>query len=125
MSTTSFIYLGRERGKRVVHKVGQTTRSCWERCRVADYLIGVGVEIELPGETSTTRRKQLNGIEKDITLFFAQRFPREHGNEYFRTSKHPWEVTKVLFLEEMERLLEERGWNYKIHEGWVSPNYIY
>ena len=120
--THNYIYLGRERGKRVVHKVGKTTQTCWGRCGSSDYLIGVGIDIQLPGETTMTRRKQLNEIEMAIISFFADRFPIEHGQEYFRTSKHPWEVTKVLFLEEMERLLDERGWNYEIHEGWVAPN---
>lgn len=122
MARHSYIYLGRERGKRVVHKVGQTVQTCWARCKNSDYLIGVGIEIDLPGATSVTRSKQLNEIENAIILFFADRFPIEHGNEYFRTSKHPWEMTKELFLAEMVRLLDERGWGYTIHEGWVAPN---
>lgn len=122
MAKHSFIYLGRERGKRVVHKVGQTSQTCWARCAHSDYLIGVGIEIDLPGDTSYTRSKQLNEAERAIIAYFAERFPIEHGNEYFRTKKHNWEVIKAMFIAEMVRFLNEKGWGYEIHEGWVAPN---
>lgn len=122
MAKHSFIYLGRERGKRVVHKVGQTTQTCWARCKSSDYLIGVGIEINLPGETSLTRSKQLNEAEAVIINYFAERFPVEHGCEYFRTKKHNWDKVKAIFIAEMVRFLDEKGWGYEIHEGWVAPN---
>lgn len=117
-----FIYLGRERGKRVVHKVGKTQQTCWERCRSSDYLIGVGIEILTLGATSRIRSKQLNEAEKTIINYFADRFPIEHGNEYFRTKKHNWEMVKAMFIAEMVRFFDEKGWEYEIHEGWVAPN---
>ena len=117
-----YIYLGRERGKRVVHKVGQTRQTCWARCAHADYLIGVGIDIHVPGKTFDLKRKQLNEAERIIIDYFTHRFPIEHGNEYFRTKKHNWEVIKKMFLEEMLRFLNEKGWGYEIHEGWVAPN---
>lgn len=122
MAKHSFIYLGRERGKRVVHKVGQTSQTCWARCKSSDYLIGVGIEINLPGDTSLTRSKQLNEAERAIIEYFAERFPIEHGCEYFRTKKHNWEMVKAMFITEMVRFLDEKGWGYEIHEGWVAPN---
>lgn len=121
-SNHHYIYLGRERGKRVVHKVGQTKQTCWARCAHADYLIGVGIEIFCPGDTSNTRSKQLNEAERSIINYFAERFPVEHGNEYFRTKKHNWEKIKQMFIAEMVRFLDEKGWGYEIHEGWVAPN---
>ncbi len=121
-SNHHYIYLGRERGKRVVHKVGQTKQTCWARCAHADYLIGVGIEIFCPGDTSNTRSKQLNEAERSIINYFADRFPVEHGNEYFRTKKHNWEKIKQMFIAEMVRFLDEKGWGYEIHEGWVAPN---
>ena len=68
------------------------------------------------------KRKQLNEAERMIIDYFTDRFPIEHGNEYFRTKKHNWEMIKVMFLEEMVRFLTEKGWGYEIHEGWVAPN---
>ena len=121
-SNHHYIYLGRERGKRVVHKVGQTKQTCWARCAHADYLIGVGIEIFCPGYTSNTRSKQLNEAERSMINYFAERFPVEHGNEYFRTKKHNWEMIKQMFIAEMVRFLDEKGWRYEIHEGWVAPN---
>lgn len=121
-SNHHYIYLGRERGKRVVHKVGQTKQTCWARCKSSDYLIGVGIEILTPGETSNTRSKQLNEAERAIIAYFAERFPIEHGCEYFRTKKHNWEMVKAMFIAEMVRFLNEKGWKYEIHEGWVAPN---
>ena len=121
-SNHHYIYLGRDRGTRVVHKVGQTKQTCWARCAHADYLIGVGIEIFCPGDTSNTRSKQLNEAERSIINYFAERFPVEHGNEYFRIKKHNWEMIKQMFIAEMVRFLDEKGWRYEIHEGWVAPN---
>lgn len=120
MARHNFIYLGTMRGKRVVHKVGKTTRTCWARCRDADYLIGIGIDIIFP--IGKPQDKLLNKTEKMIVDYFASMFPIEKGNEYFRCSKHKWEKIKPLFLNKMIEYLEKTGCAYTIHEGWCSAN---
>ena len=112
------IYLGRERGKRVVHKVGLTTTTCWQRCKNADYLIGTSFEIDFPRNSPIW----LKDVEKFIIGRFEEKFTIEHGQEYFRTPKHDWDKIKAFFVEEMTIYLHEKGLHYKIHEGWVAPN---
>lgn len=119
MATHNYIYLGRERGKRVVHKVGQTTQTCWARCKNSDYLIGVGIDIIFP---IGAKWYELDFIENEIIWFFQEQFPLEHGREYFRTKGHNWEATKKLFLAKMIEILDKKGYAYEIHEGWVAPN---
>ena len=115
-----FIYLGQERGKRVVHKVGQTIRPCWKRCENADYRIGVGIQIMVPGTTDRTRKNQLNEAEDFIVSYFASRWKIEHGKEYFRTPNYNWEKIRIEFLAAMMVFLEEKGWEYVVHEGWAT-----
>jgi hypothetical protein len=115
-----FIYLGRERGKRTVHKVGQSVRPCWKRCANTDYLIGVGINIHFPDALERTRKNHLNETERMIVSFFKERFPVEHGHEYFRTKNFKWEQTKELFLAQMISYLDEMGWEYEIFEGWAT-----
>lgn len=124
MANHYFIYLGRERGKRVVHKVGQTTQTCYARCKSADYLIGCGFEIIMPNDYIATRKKKiLNEIEQCIISYFADNFKLEHGNEYFRTTKLKWEQVKPIFINEMKFILNDVfELEYVIHEGWVTPN---
>lgn len=120
MGKHNFIYLGTERGKRVVHKVGKTTQTCWARCHSADYLIGIGIDIVFPmGEP---KAKLLSQTERMIINYFASMFPIEKGNEYFRCSKHKWERIKPLFLNKMIEYLDEQGYVYTIHEGWCTAN---
>ena len=117
------IYLGRERGKRVVHKVGQAKKGCWQRCKNADYLIGMSFELFFPNESLVkTKYKNLNEAEKFIIGVFEQKFTIEHGKEYFRTTKMKWPQVRELFIAEMTQFLNEKGWQYEIHEGWVAPN---
>lgn len=111
----SFIYLGKERGKRVIYKVGLTTQTCYARCKNDNYQIGIGIEIDLANQS-------LRSIEKEILEVFAENHRIEHGNEYFHMKKHNWEMAKDFFLEEMRLILRKRGLNYTIHEGWVTPN---
>lgn len=121
MATNHYhIYLGQERGKRVVHKVGQTTQGCWERCRKADYRIGMSFEIFPNCGTYRGNKNCLNEAEKFIIASFTSRFPIDHDREYFRTSKHNWEKTKEIFVADMIQFLTEKGWQYEIHEGWVE-----
>lgn len=115
-----FIYLGQERGKRVVHKVGQTIRPCWKRCENADYRIGVGIQIMVPGTTDRIRKNQLNEAEDFIVEYFASRWKIEHGKEYFRTPNYNWEKIRIEFLAAMMVFLEEKGWEYVVHEGWAT-----
>ena len=115
-----FIYLGQERGKRVVHKVGQTIRPCWKRCENADYRIGVGIQIMVPGATDRIRKNQLNEAEDFIVGYFASKWKIEHGKEYFRTPKYNWEKIRIEFLAAMMVFLEEKGWDYVVHEGWAT-----
>lgn len=115
-----FIYLGQERGKRVVHKVGQTMQTCYARCKNADYRIGVGIDIAVPGITYRAKKDQLNEAEDFIVGYFASRWKIEHGQEYFRTPKYNWEKIRIEFLAAMMVFLEEKGWDYEIHEGWVE-----
>ena len=124
MANHYFIYLGRERGKRVVHKVGQTTQTCYARCKNADYLIGCGFEIIMPNDYIATRKKKiLNEIEQCIISYFVDNFKLEHGNEYFRTTKLKWEQIKPIFINEMKFILNDVfELEYVIHEGWVTPN---
>lgn len=124
MANHYFIYLGRERGKRVIHKVGQTTQTCYARCKSADYLIGCGFEIIMPNDYIATRKKKiLNEIEQCIISYFADNFKLEHGNEYFRTTKLKWEQVKPMFINEMKFILNDVfELDYVIHEGWVTPN---
>lgn len=122
MDKHNYIYLGRERGKQVVHKVGQTSQTCWARCCHADYLIGVAVELKITTTNKRKRKDQLNMAEEWIIRYFSERFPTEHGREYFRTKGHRWDVIKEMFLTEMTDYLDEMGWDYEIHDGWVAPN---
>lgn len=118
------IYLGRERGKRVIHKVGQTTQTCYARCKSADYIIGCSFEIIMPNDYLATKKKKiLNEIEQCIISYFSDNFKLEHGNEYFRTTKKKWEDVKPIFMEEMKFILTDvYELNYVFHEGWVAPN---
>ena len=125
MAHQYYIYLGRERGKRVIHKVGKTTQGCWNRCKNSDYLIGLGIEILLPGETRTARNKQLSEIETKMIQCFTEKFTVEHGCEYFRTTNHKWNTVKEIFLAEIEEILNLKGWEYIIHDGWVGVDNIY
>ena len=115
----SFIYLGKERGKRVIYKVGQTKQTCYARCKCSDYLIGMGIEIKL---SPSTLNKELNSIEREILKVFSDKFPIEHGNEYFRMKKYDWDMSKDFFLIEMLVILRNRGLNYTIYDEWVKPN---
>ena len=114
----SHIYLGRERGKRVVHKVGLTTQTCYARCKNADYLIGMSFEIDFPRNSTIW----LNDVENFIIGRFEENFVLEHGREYFRTPKYNWDKIKVFFAEEVSTFLHKNGLQYTIHEGWVAPN---
>lgn len=117
------IYLGRERGKRTIHKVGQTTQTCWARCRSSDYLIGMSYELIFPeGMIASEKKKCLNEAERFIIENFGNKFSVVHGHEYFRTSKKHWEEVKKIFITEMTGFLTWKGWGYEIHEGWVAPN---
>ena len=60
--------------------------------------------------------------EEWIIRYFSERFPTEHGREYFRTKGYRWDVIKEMFLAEMTNYLNEMGWDYEIHDGWVAPN---
>ncbi len=120
MGVHNYIYLGRERGKRVVHKVGQTTQTCWARCKNSDYLIGVGVDIIFPLGTRFPESK-LNLIEWEMLNYFSNLFNIEHGREYFRTKGYYWEDTKKLFLDKLISILDREGFKYTIYEGWVEP----
>lgn len=123
MANQYFIYLGRERGKRVIHKVGQTTRSCYSRCKSADYIIGCGFEIVMPNNyIETKKKKTLNAVEECIINYFTENFKVEHGREYFHTTKMKWEQIKPFFIEEMKSILDMFELDYIIHEGWVAPN---
>jgi hypothetical protein len=119
MGAHNYIYLGRERGKRVIHKVGQTTQTCWARCKNSDYLIGVGVDIVIPAGREYWYT--LNEIEQEMLTYFRNRFAIEHGLEYFRTKGYYWEDTKDIFLAKLESILKRRGLKYTIYEGWVEP----
>ena len=117
------IYLGRERGKRTVHKVGQTTQTCYARCRSSDYLIGMSYELIFPNNvTHKARKMRLNEVEQFIIKNFDEQFKVVHGREYFRTAKKQWAEIRKIFIEAMSSYLEERGWAYEVHEGWVAPN---
>ena len=120
MEKTYQIYLGRERGKRTVHKVGQAKKGCWQRCKNADYLIGMSFEIFPPCDLVSNKEKCLNEAEKFIIGVFADRFTIEHGKEYFRTRHHKWVDCREIFIKEMTQFLCNKGWDYVIHEGWVS-----
>jgi hypothetical protein len=117
------IYLGRERGKRTIHKVGQTTQTCYARCRSSDYLIGMSYELIFPeGMISSEKKECLNEAERFIIKNFESKFKVVHGHEYFRTTKKKWEETRQIFITEMTAFLTEKGWEYEVHEGWVAPN---
>jgi hypothetical protein len=122
-----YIYLGKELGKRVVFKTGQTVRDCYLRCKNADYLIGIAIEIDMsPWEDNWSSRKlRLNIVEQDILRVFANRFVVEHGKEYFRAKKYNWEMIKEFWLNEMIAILERKNLNYIIHDGWVSKENYY
>ena len=130
MANHYFIYLGRENGKRTVHKVGQTTRTCYARCKSADYKIGCAFEIEFKENlTDEVKKGLLNCIETIILSEFRRVYKIEHGREYFRTTKQNWDVVKPFFKEKMENLFNTQGRvlqstivGYTYHEGWVAPN---
>jgi hypothetical protein len=117
------IYLGRERGKRTIHKVGQTTQTCYARCRSSDYLIGMSYELIFPeGMIASEKKKCLNEAERFIIENFGNKFKVVHGHEYFRTTKKQWDEIRKIFITEMTGFLAWKGWAYEVHEGWVAPN---
>ena len=123
MSTTVknhyYIYLGKERGKRNIYKVGRTTQTCWARCKNSDYLIGLGVDIQMP--PSATSWSEFVWAEEMIIKTFAKNFAKAHGNEYFKT-QWSWDRIKELFMSEIISYLEQKGFTYTIHYGWVAPH---
>lgn len=128
MAEHYFIYLGKEKGKRVVYKTGQTVRDCYARCKNADYQIGIAIDIDLNScefAQDWHRKYRLDVIEQSIVHYFAERFPVEHGREYFRLKKHNWEMAKELWLAEMVNILEKYNLNYTIYDGWVSKENYY
>ena len=117
------IYLGRERGKRTIHKVGLTTQTCWARCHSSDYLIGMSYEIIFPVDMPRdVRRECLYEAEDFIIERFNEMFTIVHGNEYFRTTKKQWPEVREIFATEMTDFLIRKGWGYEVHEGWVGPH---
>jgi hypothetical protein len=124
MTNHYYIYLGRENGKRVIHKVGQTRQTCYARCKSADYRIGCAFEIVMPENYPVAqKRKTLNEIEQCIIYYFESNFKLEHGREYFRTSKKYWEQVKPMFVEEMKFIIKDVfELDYVYHEGWVTAN---
>jgi hypothetical protein len=130
MTNHYYIYLGRENGKRVIHKVGQTRQTCYERCKNADYKIGCAFEIEFKKNlTDEVKKGLLTCIENIILGEFRSVYKVEHGREYFRTTKQNWDIVQPFFKEKMENFLDWQvksinsmviGYTY--HEGWVAPN---
>jgi hypothetical protein len=113
------IYLGQVRGKRVVYKIGQAQRTCWERCEHADYLIGACVEIKPTATTDYDRKRQLNAVEGDLIKLFTNRYKVESGKEYFRIKGHNWEQMKKIFFKDMAKIIKDYGFEYEIYEGWA------
>lgn len=129
MTNHYYIYLGRENGKRVIHKVGQTRQTCYARCKNADYKIGCAFEIVFKNKVSEESKKStLTVLENIILSKFREHYKVEHGREYFRTPKQNWDTVKVFFEEEMKDIFTKITWNsstikgYTYHEGWVAPN---
>lgn len=119
MKKHNYIYLGKEKGKRTIYKVGKTTHSCHQRCSHSDYIIGVGIDIKVP---TNAVYNELDNAEMFIINRFKQRFKVEHGREYFRCPKYNWEMIKKLFMAEMINYLTTIGLEYEIHEGWTAPH---
>ena len=130
MTNHYYIYLGRENGKRVIHKVGQTRQTCYARCKNADYKIGCAFDITFKKNISDeTKRHILTVCENIILGEFHRKYKIEHGREYFRTTKQNWDIVKIFFKEEMENMLDifiKDSTNsivgYTFYEGWVAPN---
>ena len=121
MTNHYYIYLGRENGKRVIHKVGKTRQTCYARCKNADYKIGCAFELDTDmGER--LNKLALDAIENEILYIFKQHYKIEHGREYFRTPKTYWEDIKPFFIEEMKKILDRWHMEYTYYEGWVAPN---
>lgn len=125
MTNHYYIYLGRENGKRVVHKVGQTRQTCYARCKNADYKIGCAFEFTFIPMYEEHKKMYLNKIEREIIHRFKELYKIEHGNEYFRTPKQNWDIVKPIFIAEMEKIISK--WEIifadcVFHEGWVAPN---
>lgn len=130
MTNHYYIYLGRENGKRVIHKVGQTRQTCYARCKNADYKIGCAFEIEFDKKVSDEmKRSLLTCVENIILSEFHSVYKIAHGREYFRTTKQNWDIVQPFFKEKMEDFLnwQVKSFNsvivgYTYHEGWVAPN---
>ena len=128
MANHYFIYLGRENGKRVIHKVGQTTRTCYARCKSADYKIGCAFDIQFNDKVPESCRKSiLNTMEGLVITYFKKHYNRAHGREYFRTSKKYWNDIQAEFIECVNKEAQcfIKGnviTNLVYHEGWVAPN---
>lgn len=130
MTNHYYIYLGRENGKRVIHKVGQTRQTCYARCKNADYKIGCAFEIEFKKNlTDEVKKDLLTCIENIILSEFRRVYKIEHGREYFRTTKQNWDIVKPFFKDKMEsffntqsKALKNTIVGYTYHEGWVTPN---
>lgn len=110
-----YIYLGQERGKRRVYKVGQTRQTCHARCKSADFHIGMAFELNIDSVET------LKSVEDEILLHFRDTYSIEHGLEYFRLPKLNWEATKQFFERTMIEILTERGITYTIKSGWTQP----
>lgn len=111
----NYIYLGQERGKRRVYKVGMTQQTCHARCRKADFRIGIAFEIS--GISADT----LKIIENEVLLHFRDEYSIEHGLEYFRMPKHNWEQSSAYFTTVVTEVLTEKNLQYEIKRGWVEP----
>lgn len=128
MANHYFIYLGRENGKRTIHKVGQTTRTCYARCKSSDYKIGCAFDIQFNKLVDDVCKKALlNTIEQVIINDFKKKYHRAHGREYFRTPKKSWEDVKKEFIECVNQ--EAQSWirsnaitEIVYYEGWVTSN---
>ena len=129
MTNHYYIYLGRENGKRVIHKVGQTRQTCYARCKNADYKIGCAFDIIFSDEmTDKEKRELLTFVENIIITRFKEKYKIEHGREYFRTTKQNWNTVKTYFEETTRNLLDggvmvnKAIVGYTYHEGWVTAN---
>ena len=129
MTNHYYIYLGRENGKRVIHKVGQTRQTCYARCKNADYKIGCAFDIIFSDKITDKEKRELLTVAENIVITrFREKYKIEHGREYFRTTKQNWNTVKAYFEEVTRDLLDGSvivnnsivGYTY--HEGWVTAN---
>lgn len=119
------LYMGylRDENKTVV-KVGQTTKTCWSRCKNADYHICQAI-MPIMGYGDMPRGL-CDFLEAAMLFEYRNRYEPYKGCEYFEiTNKSEadiemeWKVIMCEIIEKYAPMIDKRNWVW--YEGAVYP----